>query len=198
MAGRLPQDYAQDGLELDIELANGANDEDEARIPLIPLLATTTSKTKNEGKQQGKEKDKSRNGHLDENGDDDNEEDAEWAELTALEEELSKEHGRETGQNYPPRPHTRTESQHKVRDNIEDDPALEMVRKVVKETDDPSLPNITFRVLLLGTILCAVGAAISQLFFVRVFTITYDVRKSKYDRKWPKRTRLYMSCGLAV
>ena len=45
--------------------------------------------------------------------------------------------------------------------------ALNMVKTVVAETDDPSLPNITFRVLLLGTILCAIGAAISQLFFVR-------------------------------
>lgn len=44
--------------------------------------------------------------------------------------------------------------------------ALNMVKTVVAETDDPSLPNITFRVLLLGTILCAIGAAISQLFFV--------------------------------
>lgn len=46
------------------------------------------------------------------------------------------------------------------------DTTLAMVRSVVKETDDPSLPCITFRVLLLGSMLCAVGAAISQLFFV--------------------------------
>lgn len=47
-----------------------------------------------------------------------------------------------------------------------DDPALAMVKAVVPETDDPSLPNLTFRVLVLGSILCGVGAAISQLFFV--------------------------------
>lgn len=50
----------------------------------------------------------------------------------------------------------------------DDDPALAMVKAVVLETDDPSLPNLTFRVLVLGSILCIVGAAISQLFFVRM------------------------------
>lgn len=48
----------------------------------------------------------------------------------------------------------------------DDDPALAMVKAVVPETDDPSLPNLTFRVFVLGSILCGVGAAISQLFFV--------------------------------
>jgi hypothetical protein len=51
-------------------------------------------------------------------------------------------------------------------DDKDDDPALAMVKAVVPETDDPSLPNLTFRVWFLGSILAAVGAAISQLFFV--------------------------------
>jgi hypothetical protein len=51
-------------------------------------------------------------------------------------------------------------------DARDDDPAMAMVKAVVLETDDPSLPNLTFRVLVLGSILCIVGAAISQLFFV--------------------------------
>lgn len=44
--------------------------------------------------------------------------------------------------------------------------ALAMVKAVVSEDDDPSLPTLTFRVIVLGTILCAIGAAVSQLFFV--------------------------------
>jgi len=109
------------------------------------------------------------------------EEDADWAELSALEEELALENHA-----YPARSSQDIESNHKRRaynhnhkalneddddegDQDATDPALQMVKAVVKETDDPSLPNITFRVLFLGTILCAVGAAISQLFFVCEF-----------------------------
>lgn len=44
--------------------------------------------------------------------------------------------------------------------------ALAMVKAVVSEDDDPTLPTLTFRVIVLGTILCAIGAAVSQLFFV--------------------------------
>lgn len=44
--------------------------------------------------------------------------------------------------------------------------ALAMVKAVVSEDDDPSLPTLTFRVIVLGTVLCAIGAAVSQLFFV--------------------------------
>ncbi|KAG0658686.1 hypothetical protein C6P46_005682 [Rhodotorula mucilaginosa] len=45
--------------------------------------------------------------------------------------------------------------------------AAEMVRRVVPETDDTSLPTLTPRVLILGTILCIFGASISQLFFFK-------------------------------
>jgi hypothetical protein len=134
---------------------------------LIPLVATNRAQ-------------KARHGHnhdVDDNQDEEEEEDADWAELSALEEELALENHA-----YPARSSQDIESNDKRRaynhkapneDDDEDqdatDPALQMVKAVVKETDDPSLPNITFRVLFLGTILCAVGAAISQLFFVCEF-----------------------------
>ncbi|GAA6030608.1 hypothetical protein NBRC10512_007749 [Rhodotorula toruloides] len=38
---------------------------------------------------------------------------------------------------------------------------------VVPETDDPSLPTLTPRVWILGTLLCVFGAAVSQLFFFK-------------------------------
>ncbi|GAA5905962.1 OPT family oligopeptide transporter [Sporobolomyces salmoneus] len=45
--------------------------------------------------------------------------------------------------------------------------AIDIVKKVVPETDDPSLPTLTIRGFLLGTALCILGAAISQLFFFK-------------------------------
>ena len=51
--------------------------------------------------------------------------------------------------------------------------ALAMVKAVVSEDDDPSLPTLTFRVIVLGTILCAIGAAVSQLFFVSLFELAW-------------------------
>ncbi|BGP17800.1 hypothetical protein JCM10213_001699 [Rhodosporidiobolus nylandii] len=54
------------------------------------------------------------------------------------------------------------------RDPDEDvDSAAAVVRRVVPEEDDPSLPTLTFRVWLLGTVLCIFGAAVSQLFFFK-------------------------------
>ncbi|GAA5933561.1 OPT family oligopeptide transporter [Sporobolomyces koalae] len=47
------------------------------------------------------------------------------------------------------------------------DAAADIVRKVVPETDDPSVPTLTIRVVILGTGLCVLGAAISQLFFFK-------------------------------
>ncbi|GAA5821476.1 hypothetical protein JCM10212_002122 [Sporobolomyces blumeae] len=47
------------------------------------------------------------------------------------------------------------------------DSAIALVRKVVPETDDPTLPTLTVRVVVLGTLLCVLGAAISQLFFFK-------------------------------
>ncbi|GJN90368.1 hypothetical protein Rhopal_003379-T1 [Rhodotorula paludigena] len=47
------------------------------------------------------------------------------------------------------------------------DSAISIVRKVVPESDDPSLPALTARVLILGTILCIFGASVSQIFFFK-------------------------------
>jgi len=43
-----------------------------------------------------------------------------------------------------------------------DDPA-DLVSRVVPETDDPTLPTLTFRVLVIGAFFCCVGAGISQV-----------------------------------
>ncbi|GAA5832438.1 hypothetical protein JCM11251_006454 [Rhodosporidiobolus azoricus] len=47
------------------------------------------------------------------------------------------------------------------------DSAEAIVRRVVPESDDTTLPALTFRVWLLGTVLCVFGAAVSQLFFFK-------------------------------
>ncbi|GAA5958951.1 hypothetical protein JCM3765_000782 [Sporobolomyces pararoseus] len=52
-------------------------------------------------------------------------------------------------------------------DNFELESAIDVVKKVVPETDDPSIPTLTIRVVILGTALCILGAAISQLFFFK-------------------------------
>ncbi|KAK4051978.1 hypothetical protein OIO90_004508 [Microbotryomycetes sp. JL221] len=52
-------------------------------------------------------------------------------------------------------------------EDLDADSARTMVHKVVPESDDPTLPTLTFRVFLLGSILCVFGAAISQLFFFK-------------------------------
>ncbi|KDN39744.1 OPT-domain-containing protein [Tilletiaria anomala UBC 951] len=51
-------------------------------------------------------------------------------------------------------------------DDDSDDPMI-LVSKAVPETDDPTLPALTVRVILIGSVLCVVGAAISQLFFYK-------------------------------
>ncbi|KAI5475497.1 hypothetical protein MNV49_001311 [Pseudohyphozyma bogoriensis] len=45
--------------------------------------------------------------------------------------------------------------------------AVAMVKKIVPESDDPTMTTLTFRVVLLGSILCIFGAAVSQLFFFK-------------------------------
>jgi len=47
-------------------------------------------------------------------------------------------------------------------DDGEEDP-LETVRKVVPETDDSTLPALTFRVVLIGSFLGAIGAGVAQV-----------------------------------
>ncbi|KAJ9103316.1 hypothetical protein QFC20_004793 [Naganishia adeliensis] len=46
----------------------------------------------------------------------------------------------------------------------------EMVARTVPSTDDPTLPSLTFRAIVLGSIFCVLGAAASQVFY---FTTTY-------------------------
>lgn len=70
----------------------------------------------------------------------------------------------------------------------DEDPALAMVKAVVPETDDPSLPNLTFRVLVLGSILCMVGAAISQLFFVSCQCSEVTLAQGLISDSSPRRT----------
>lgn len=52
-------------------------------------------------------------------------------------------------------------------EDLDIDSAAAMVRRIVPECDDPTLPTLTFRVFLLGTLLCVLGASVSQLFFFR-------------------------------
>lgn len=42
-----------------------------------------------------------------------------------------------------------------------------LISRAVPETDDPSLPTLTFRVFTVGSIFCVLGAGISQLFFYK-------------------------------
>lgn len=51
--------------------------------------------------------------------------------------------------------------------SIDYDSAASIVQSIVPEKDDPSLPALTFRVLLLGSLLCILGASVSQLFFFK-------------------------------
>ena len=43
-----------------------------------------------------------------------------------------------------------------------DDP-MELISRVVPETDDPTLPVMTIRVFIIGTFFCVLGAGISQV-----------------------------------
>lgn len=49
----------------------------------------------------------------------------------------------------------------------EDDDGLRMIRQVVPETDNPHLPSLTFRAVVLGTLFTILGAGMSQLFFYK-------------------------------
>ncbi|KAF9507706.1 hypothetical protein BS47DRAFT_1351209 [Hydnum rufescens UP504] len=51
-------------------------------------------------------------------------------------------------------------------DPLDDSPAS-MVHRSVPETDDPTLPTLTFRVVLLGSLMCVLNSAISQLFYFK-------------------------------
>ncbi|WFD22648.1 hypothetical protein MEQU1_001322 [Malassezia equina] len=51
--------------------------------------------------------------------------------------------------------------------DFEDDDGLHMIRQVVSETDNPNLPSLTFRAVVLGTLFTILGAGMSQLFFYK-------------------------------
>ncbi|KAF4844618.1 Oligopeptide transporter 2 [Colletotrichum siamense] len=51
----------------------------------------------------------------------------------------------------------------------------ELVRTVVGFEDDPSLPVITFRSILLSTIFCTIGSTVSQLSYFRTTTAPFPV-----------------------
>ncbi|EQB49285.1 OPT oligopeptide transporter [Colletotrichum gloeosporioides Cg-14] len=51
----------------------------------------------------------------------------------------------------------------------------ELVRTVVGFEDDPSLPVITFRSILLSTVFCAIGSTVSQLSYFRTTTAPFPV-----------------------
>lgn len=44
---------------------------------------------------------------------------------------------------------------------------MTIISQAVPETDDPSLPTLTFRVVVIGSFFCVLGAGISQLFFYK-------------------------------
>ncbi|WFD47616.1 hypothetical protein GLX27_002268 [Malassezia furfur] len=50
---------------------------------------------------------------------------------------------------------------------FDEDHTLQMVRQVVPETDIPTLPSLTFRSVVLGSIFTILGAGMSQLFFYK-------------------------------
>lgn len=49
----------------------------------------------------------------------------------------------------------------------DDDDGLRLVHQVVPGTDDPTLPSLTFRSVLLGSLFTVLGAGMSQLFFYK-------------------------------
>ena len=58
------------------------------------------------------------------------------------------------GERYPPDKHA----------EVDDEDAAAIVRRVVPETpDDPTLPTLTVRVLVCGSILACIGSAVSQV-----------------------------------
>ncbi|EPQ31156.1 uncharacterized protein PFL1_01344 [Pseudozyma flocculosa PF-1] len=77
-----------------------------------------------------------------------------------------------------------------------DDP-LFLVSKAVPEDDDPSLPALTWRALVIGSFFCVIGAAVSQLFFYKsnspsfstYFVILISLPVGKWlARKLPDKT----------
>ncbi|WFC99208.1 hypothetical protein MYAM1_001952 [Malassezia yamatoensis] len=80
---------------------------------------------------------------------------------------------------------------------IDEDETLKMVRQVVPETDIPSLPSLTFRSVVLGSLFTVLGAGMSQLFFYKsnapvfssYFVILVTLPMARFMANWlPDRT----------
>lgn len=52
-------------------------------------------------------------------------------------------------------------------DGLDPDDPLTLVKRAVPETDDPSLPALTLRVVVIGSFFAVLGAAVAQLFFYK-------------------------------
>ncbi len=77
-----------------------------------------------------------------------------------------------------------------------DDP-MHIVSKAVPEHDDPTLPALTWRALVIGSFFCVIGAAIAQLFFYKsnspsfssYFVILISLPMGRWlARRLPERT----------
>ncbi|RUS20241.1 hypothetical protein BC937DRAFT_95615 [Endogone sp. FLAS-F59071] len=51
---------------------------------------------------------------------------------------------------------------------------IDVVRATVKITDNPALPTFTFRALVLGTLFCILGAAVSEFYYFRSNALQYS------------------------
>lgn len=72
-----------------------------------------------------------------------------------------------------------------------DDP-MTLISRAVPETDDPTMPTLTFRVVVIGSFFCVLGAGISQLFFYKSnspsFSSYFVILISLPIAKWMART----------
>lgn len=59
-------------------------------------------------------------------------------------------------------------------DSLRDDDLAAMIERTTPSTDDPSLPSLTWRVLILGCTFCIIGAAASQIFYFRSNTPVFS------------------------
>lgn len=158
-------------LRSSIDDGNAGYAMNEEEVPLVPLRASTSTRGHASTKKTRVTSHLEDNDSEHDNNDDD---DGEGWELDDFTSNTSKDNLHEAA-DYDLTTSSRSgrvrlqDEEKNIDDKEVDDPALAMVKAVVPETDDPSLPNLTFRVFVLGSILCGVGAAISQLFFVSVF-----------------------------
>lgn len=78
--------------------------------------------------------------------------------------------------------------------------------QTVPSTDDPTLPTLTLRVILLGSFFCVLGASASQVFYFKsnapsfssyfVILATYPLGHALANERWmPRGKRL---CGMEL